>query len=57
VPWQRVQASAAELERMGAVVTAHRYPGRPHTITAEEVELARTLVLEAFPLTNEAHAR
>jgi predicted esterase len=57
VPWQRVQASAAELERMGAVVTARRYPARPHIITAEEVDLARTLVREAFPLTNEAHAR
>jgi predicted esterase len=57
VPWQRVQASATELERMGAVVTARRYPGRPHTITAEEVELARTLVREAFPLTNEAQVR
>jgi predicted esterase len=57
VPWQRVQASAAELERMGAVVTAHRYPGRPHTITAEEVDLARTLVIEAFPLSSEVHAR
>jgi len=50
VPWQRVQASAAELERMGAVITVRRYPGRAHTITAEEVELARTLVREAFPL-------
>ncbi|HEV2578620.1 MAG TPA: alpha/beta hydrolase [Acidobacteriaceae bacterium] len=48
VPWQRVQASAAELERMGAVVTARRYPGRPHTITAEELELARTLIREAY---------
>jgi phospholipase/carboxylesterase len=57
VPWQRVQASATELERMGAVVTAHRYPGRPHTITAEEVELARTLVRETFPLANEAQIR
>jgi len=57
VPWQRVQASTAELERMGAVVTAHRYPGRPHTITAQEVELARNLVREAFPLPNEVHAR
>jgi predicted esterase len=56
VPWQRVQASAAELERMGAVVTARRYPDRPHTITAEEVELARVFVREAFPLTKEAHA-
>jgi predicted esterase len=49
VPWQRVQASATELERMGAVVTARRYPGRPHTISAEEVDLARTLICEAFP--------
>lgn len=57
VPWQRVQASAAELERMGAVVTARRYPGRPHTITAEEVDLARTLIRETFPLTNEALSR
>lgn len=48
VPWQRVQASATELERMGAVVTARRYPDRPHTITAEELDLARTLIREAF---------
>ena len=48
VPWQRVQASATELERMGAVVTARRYPGRPHTITAEELDLARALIREAF---------
>lgn len=57
VPWHRVQASASELERMGAIVTARRYPGRPHTITAEEVDLARTLVREAFPSTDEAHTR
>jgi predicted esterase len=57
VPWQRVQASAAELQSMGALVTARRYPGRPHTITAEEVDLARTLVRDAFPLTQEAHTR
>jgi phospholipase/carboxylesterase len=33
---------------MGATVTARRYPGRPHTITAEELDLARTLIREAF---------
>jgi predicted esterase len=48
VPWQRVQASAAELQRMGAAITARCYPGRPHTIAAEELELARTLIREAF---------
>ena len=57
VPWQRVQASAAELGRMGAIVTARRYQGRPHTITPEEIEIARALIHEAFPIANEVHAR
>jgi predicted esterase len=48
VPWQRVQASATEFERMGAVVTSHQYPGRPHTISGEEIELARELLKQAF---------
>ena len=48
VPWQRVQATAAEFERMGAVVTSHRYPGRPHTVSAQEIELARGLLHSAF---------
>jgi predicted esterase len=55
VPWQRVQASAVELDRMGGVITVRRDPGRPHTITPEEIELARTLIREAFPLTSEVH--
>ena len=48
VPWTRVQESATELERMGAQVTALSYPGRPHTVSAEELEHARRLVAEAF---------
>jgi phospholipase/carboxylesterase len=48
VPWTRVQASATELERMGAQVTARRYPGRPHTISAEELDHARRLIEQAF---------
>jgi len=48
VPWARVQATVQEFERMGAVVTAHRYPGRPHTISAEEIELAQSLLHQAF---------
>jgi predicted esterase len=48
VPWQRVHATAQEFERMGAVVTAHCYPGRPHTISGEEIELARELLHSAF---------
>ena len=48
VPWARVQASAAEFERMGAVVTLRCYPGRPHSVSAEEIELARSLLHTAF---------
>ena len=48
VPWSRVQASAAELERMGAQVTTRRYPNRPHTISGEELTLARQLLEAAF---------
>lgn len=44
VPWKRVEESASILSAMGAVVTTRRYPGRPHTITAEELGLARALL-------------
>jgi predicted esterase len=47
VPWQRVEESAAVLGAMGASVTTKRYPGRPHTITAEELGLARSLLQAA----------
>ena len=49
VPWQRVEDSADELERMGAVVQSFRYPGRPHTVSAPEILHARTLLQNAFP--------
>lgn len=44
VPWTRVEESASILSDMGAVVTANRYPGRPHTIIAEEIDLARQVL-------------
>ena len=44
VPWDRVQHSAAILSAMGAVVSAERYPGRPHTITREEIDHANHLL-------------
>jgi hypothetical protein len=34
---------------MGAIVTAKRYPGRPHTISADELILTRHLFDQAFP--------
>lgn len=47
VPWARVEESAATLSGMGASVTIRRYPGRPHTITQDELQLARKLLVEA----------
>jgi phospholipase/carboxylesterase len=46
VPWTRVEESAAILSAIGATVTTKRYPGRPHTVTDEELELARDLLLQ-----------
>ncbi len=47
VPWTRVQESAKVLQAMGASVTTRRYPGRPHTISPDEIERARSLILTA----------
>ena len=48
VPWKRVEESAKILAGMGAVVTTRRYPNRPHTVSAEEIDFARRLVQDAF---------
>jgi predicted esterase len=44
VPWARVEETAAVFERMGAVVTLRRYPGMGHTINAEEIAAARSMI-------------
>lgn len=44
VPWQRVQQSADVIKAMGGVVTTRRYLGRGHTVTAEELEVAKELI-------------
>jgi phospholipase/carboxylesterase len=48
VPWVRVQQTADELSRMGAQITARRYPGRSHSISSEEIRDARMLLEQAF---------
>jgi phospholipase/carboxylesterase len=48
VPWARVQESARILGEMGAVVTLRKFEGRPHTVSREELELARGLIADAF---------
>ncbi len=46
VPWSRVEQSAQVVSAMGGVVTLRRYPGRPHTITADELAVAAKLILQ-----------
>jgi len=48
VPWSRVEETAKVLSAMGAEVTLKRYPGKPHSVNADEIELARALVEKAF---------
>ena len=48
VPWTRVEESAAVLTAMGAQVITRRYIGRPHTVSAEELDLTRDLLAKAF---------
>jgi phospholipase/carboxylesterase len=49
VPWQRVEQSARVLTEMGAAVISRRYPNRPHTISSEELDLAKKLIDAAYP--------
>jgi phospholipase/carboxylesterase len=44
VPVDRVEASAAQLKKMNASVTTKIYPGLGHTISAQEINLANTLI-------------
>jgi phospholipase/carboxylesterase len=48
VPWSRVEESAAVLRGMGAEIEMRRYPGRPHTVSRDELVQARALVARAF---------
>ena len=45
VPWERVERSARVLRQMGASVATERYVGRPHTVSAQEIEIGRGLVI------------
>jgi len=48
VPWSRVQESADVLAAMNAKVTVRRYPGRAHTVSADEVRFASAIINDAF---------
>ncbi|RYY38108.1 MAG: phospholipase [Sphingobacteriaceae bacterium] len=47
VPVSRVNESVDILKGLNAEVTVKVYPGRPHTIIQEEIDLAKELVLSA----------
>jgi predicted esterase len=44
VPFERVRETEAELNRMGAQVELRRYPGMPHTINQDEIDVCRGLL-------------
>jgi predicted esterase len=44
VPYQRVEETQAVLASMGADVQLRRYPGMPHTINSDELEVCRALL-------------
>lgn len=46
VPVSRVSVTEGLMQKMGANVTVKIYPGRPHTITKTEIELAKKLVFK-----------
>lgn len=44
VPLTRMEESAAILRQLGAEVTMEIYPGKPHSISADETLLANTII-------------
>lgn len=47
VPLTRVEESVEVLKRLNADVTLKVYPGRPHTITQQEIDLANSIIFSA----------
>jgi predicted esterase len=50
VPWVRVQQSADIFKGMNASVTLRRYPGKPHSVSPEELGIALEILKNAFPV-------
>ena len=49
IPKERVELSAAVLERMGGEVTLRLYPGMGHTVNEDELSFARSMVGGILP--------
>jgi phospholipase/carboxylesterase len=48
VPFARVKETEEVLSRMGAAVEIRRYPGMPHTISDEELDACRKILISAI---------
>lgn len=48
IPLGRVQETAEVMTRLGGVVDMRIYPGMGHTVNRDELEVARSLLAEAF---------
>jgi len=48
IPWRRTLETAEQLRAMGASVEMQQYPGRPHTITGDEMQRAKALLEKAL---------
>ncbi|MDB5325015.1 MAG: hypothetical protein JWM57_584, partial [Phycisphaerales bacterium] len=45
VPFERVLETEAVLKRMGATVEVRRYPGKPHSISQDEIGACTKLLV------------
>jgi predicted esterase len=48
IPKERVEETAAALQRLGAAVDVRLYPGMGHTVNRDELEAARSILADAF---------
>jgi predicted esterase len=48
IPIERVEETAAALERLGASIDVRIYPGMGHTVNRDELEAARSLLEATF---------
>jgi predicted esterase len=48
IPKERVEETAAALQRLGAAVDVRLYPGMGHTVNGDELEAARSILADAF---------
>jgi phospholipase/carboxylesterase len=51
VPMKRVKETGSLMESMNAKITVVAYPGKPHNISDEELQLANTVILDTLDFT------